>query len=199
MSEGRLPDGTPCTEQTASCARLVREAFESTVDFRAFHALAENTPDTIARYDCQGVRTYANPAMARMAGVSAADLLGKKPSHNDIPQMLAYEATLLDVIRSGQPAEYELSWTGASGHPIISQIRLVPKLGRMAVSNTTASIANRSTTAVILPRTLVLTDVGGIWRAPSAAWPSPAIAWCRAASTATTIGKTSRYNSTSSF
>ncbi|WP_433861553.1 EAL domain-containing protein [Pseudomonas thivervalensis] len=125
----RLPDGTPCTEQTAACARLVREAFENTVDFRAFRALAENTPDTIARYDCQGLRTYANPAMARMAGVSAADLLGKKPSHNNTPQMLAYEATIMEVARSGQPNEYELSWTGASGHPITSQIRLVPERG----------------------------------------------------------------------
>ncbi|SDB11386.1 PAS domain S-box-containing protein/diguanylate cyclase (GGDEF) domain-containing protein [Pseudomonas sp. NFACC23-1] len=124
-----LHDGTPCAEQTAPCARLVREAFESAADFRAFRALAENTPDTIARYDCQAQRTYANPAFARMVGVPAADLLGSKPSQSGIPQMLAYEAALLDVARSGQPTEYELSWTGAGGHLITSQIRLVPECG----------------------------------------------------------------------
>ncbi|KAA8554016.1 putative signaling protein [Pseudomonas frederiksbergensis] len=97
-------------------------------DKLTFCTLVENTPDTIARYDRQCLRTYANPAFAHMAGVSAATLLGKKPSHaSSPPQMLAYEAVLLEVLRSGQPDEYELAWPGADGRLINSHIRIVPE------------------------------------------------------------------------
>ncbi|WP_260954598.1 bifunctional diguanylate cyclase/phosphodiesterase [Pseudomonas citri] len=97
-------------------------------DQSAFRTLAENTPDTIARYDRQCLRVYANPAFARMAGVSVATLLGKKPSDmNHSPQVLAYEAVLMKVLHSGQPDDYELAWLGADGHLITSHIRIVPE------------------------------------------------------------------------
>lgn len=118
---------TPCIARTQT--RFYAECLECSADSQAFRTLAENTPDSIARYDRQAQRTYANPAFARIAGVSPASLLGKKPSDvSSAPEMLAYEATLLEVGHSGQPADYELSWTGANG-PITSQIRLVPELG----------------------------------------------------------------------
>ncbi|WP_434702669.1 EAL domain-containing protein [Pseudomonas sp. Z1-12] len=105
------------------------EDVKASPDSLAFRTLAENTPDSIARYDRQAMRTYANPAFARMVGVPAEVLLGKKPSDaGNTPEMLAYEATLLEVVRSGQPAEHELSWTGGNGL-ITSQIHLVPERG----------------------------------------------------------------------
>lgn len=121
-----LPEPTPHADQAV--AGLHPEGQESTADSQAFRTLAENTPDTIARYDRQAVRTYANPAFARLAGVPAAALLGKKPSDAGTPEMLAYEAVLLEVVRSGQASEHELSWAGADGL-FTSQIRLVPERG----------------------------------------------------------------------
>lgn len=97
-------------------------------DRLAFRNLAENTPDSIARYDPDLLRTYANPALARMAGVAATSLLGKPPSHtNNAPEMLAYETTLLEVLRSGQPSEHMLTWPDAYGCMITSHIRIVPE------------------------------------------------------------------------
>jgi diguanylate cyclase (GGDEF)-like protein/PAS domain S-box-containing protein len=98
-------------------------------DKLAFRTLAENTPDTIARYDEKCLRTYANPALAQMAGVSATALLGVKPSHSSAsPAMLAYETVLQEVLRNGQPDEYELAWPGEDGQMVTSHIRIVPEL-----------------------------------------------------------------------
>ncbi|MGX9566257.1 sensor domain-containing protein [Pseudomonas sp. CFBP 5748] len=114
----------------ATCAGREPAHCESSSDSLAFRTLAENTPDTIARYDRQGQRTYANPAFARMVGLPAQLLLGKRPSDScAIPQLLAYEAVLQEVVRSGQPDEHELSWTGGNGDLITSHIRLVPERG----------------------------------------------------------------------
>ncbi len=96
-------------------------------DTQSFRMLAEHTPDTIARYDRDCIRTYANPAFARLAEVPVEGLLGKKPSHVATAEMLAYEAKLLDVLHSGQPAEHELAWQTPDGRTVISHIRIVPE------------------------------------------------------------------------
>ncbi|MFJ2363510.1 EAL domain-containing protein [Pseudomonas sp. NPDC087697] len=121
--------------RTANFLHIVRDITESKLraeqllsDKLAFRTLAEHTPDTIARYDRDLLRTYANPAFARMIGLSATDVLGKKPSHvSSTPEILAYEATLLEVVRSGHPDEHELAWQGADGRQLISHIRIVPE------------------------------------------------------------------------
>jgi len=92
-----------------------------------FRTLAEHTPDTIARYDRNCLRVYANPAFARLAKMPVAALLGKKPSHYfRTPELLGYENKLLEVLRSGQADEYELAWQSAD-RLIISHIRIVPE------------------------------------------------------------------------
>ncbi|HUE90572.1 bifunctional diguanylate cyclase/phosphodiesterase [Pseudomonas sp.] len=97
-------------------------------DKLTFRTLAEHTPDTIARYDHNCLRTYANPALSRITGVPIAALLGKNPGNgNNSAEMLAYEASLREALRTGQPGEYELTWVTAEGQPIISQIRIVPE------------------------------------------------------------------------
>nr|WP_298142751.1 GGDEF and EAL domain-containing protein [uncultured Pseudomonas sp.] len=97
-------------------------------DTLAFRTLAEHTPDTIARYDRDCLRTYANPALARMAGVPMAALLGKQPSHSSsAAEMLAYEAKLRGVLDSGQAGEHELACCAADGRLLISHIRIVPE------------------------------------------------------------------------
>jgi len=127
-----MQDGAGCITRVFHIARDVTASkrYEQQLlsDKLAFRTLAENTPDTIARYDRQCLRTYANPAFANMAGVSAATLLGKTPSHSSsAPEMLAYEAVLREVLHSGQPDEYELAWPGADGRLITSHIRIVPE------------------------------------------------------------------------
>ncbi len=97
-------------------------------DKQAFRTLAEHTPDTIARYDRNLLRTYANPVFVRMIGLPVTEVLGKKPSHaSSTPEILAYEATLLEVLRSGHPDEHELVWQGFDGRQLISHIRIVPE------------------------------------------------------------------------
>ena len=97
-------------------------------DKSAFRTLAEHTPDTIARYDRNCLRIYANPALARRAGVPVATLLGKKPTHySNHGELLAYEAKLLEVLRTGQASEHELTWLSAHNKLNISHIRLVPE------------------------------------------------------------------------
>jgi diguanylate cyclase (GGDEF)-like protein/PAS domain S-box-containing protein len=127
-----LRNGTGCTPHLLHIARdvTVSKRYERQLinDKQAFRTLTEHTPDTIARYDRDLLRTYANPAFAHMTGFPTKDLLGKKPSHfTNSPEILAYEATLLEVLRSGQPDEYELAWPGADGCLITSLIRIVPE------------------------------------------------------------------------
>lgn len=97
-------------------------------DKSAFRSLAEHTPDTIARYDRNCLWIYVNPALARLAGVPVATLLGKKPTHySNHPELLAYEAKLLEVLRTGQASEHELTLLTADNKLNISHIRLVPE------------------------------------------------------------------------
>lgn len=127
-----LRNGTVCIARLLHVARDVtaskRYERQLPIDTLAFRTLTQHTPDTIARYDQDLLRTYANPAFARITGLPTKDLLGKKPSHvTNIPEILAYEATLLKVLRSGQPDQYELTWPGADGSLITSHIRIVPE------------------------------------------------------------------------
>jgi PAS domain S-box-containing protein len=87
--------------------------------------LIENTPDTIARYDRDCRRTYANPAFAAMAVGGGAALLGKKPSEfPGGPGSDLYEAKISGVFATGEDAHFELKWAGRDGKLICSSIRL---------------------------------------------------------------------------
>jgi len=87
--------------------------------------LIENTPDTIARYDRDCRRVYANPAFAAMAGGERAALLGKTPTEfPGGPASQLYEARIAEVFATGRDALFELKWTGRDGKKICSSIRL---------------------------------------------------------------------------
>jgi diguanylate cyclase (GGDEF)-like protein/PAS domain S-box-containing protein len=95
-----------------------------------FRALAENSPDTISRYDRECRRIYANPALARLAGTTADTLLGKQPSdHTPTANAHAYEKAILDAVASGESQEFELTWPAHDGRMITSQVRLMPEFG----------------------------------------------------------------------
>ena len=93
-----------------------------------FRTIMENTQDTVARYDKECVRTYANPSFAKMAGKSVDELLGKKPTHYyNSPQAIAYEEAILRVCNSAKEEEFEFTWPDADGVMITSLIHLVPE------------------------------------------------------------------------
>ncbi len=87
--------------------------------------LIDNTPDTIARYNRDGIRIFANQALANVieGGLKAA--LGKTPA--EVPggeQSVIYEAKLREVIATGVNIEFELTWPGKNGQTLCSHIRL---------------------------------------------------------------------------
>lgn len=93
-----------------------------------FRALAEHSPDTIARYDRRCRRIYANPAFAKSAGVTIEALIGITPLSQfpDSPQARAYEARIRQVMEIGVEGEFEFTWR-ARDREITSHIRLVPE------------------------------------------------------------------------
>lgn len=93
-------------------------------------SLVENTPDTIARYDRDCRRIYANPKMLAVLGSPKEDALYKTPS--EFPggeSAYAYEQRIHEVLESGKPSDFELTWTGRDGKQSVSYIRLTPEFG----------------------------------------------------------------------
>ena len=85
--------------------------------------LVEQSPDTIARYDREGHRLYANPAFHRLA------LTASRPGRVAVAAEYCgegYRAKLREALESGQEDEFECTWPAASGM-LTSLIRLVPE------------------------------------------------------------------------
>lgn len=97
---------------------------------RNFRALAENAPDNIARYDREARLVYMNPVLERTMGVAGTVFLGRRPVevYPESPGMLAYEEKLLQVLKTGVPAEFEMvsDPIGAS-RPLYDLIRIAPE------------------------------------------------------------------------
>jgi signal transduction histidine kinase len=85
--------------------------------------LVEQSPDTIARYDQEGHRVYANPAFHRLA------LTASLPGRVAVAAEYCgdgYRAKLGEALESGQEDEFECTWPAATG-TLTSLIRLVPE------------------------------------------------------------------------
>ncbi len=98
---------------------------------REFRTLAENSPDNIARYDCEARILYANPALIQTLRISSADLLGKTPMET-VPGELfkEYQQTILSVGATGESSSYEQVVPVEDGkQPQVHYIRLVAELG----------------------------------------------------------------------
>ena len=94
---------------------------------RDFRELAENSLDTIARYDRDCRRVYANPKLIKDMGGDLARILGSTPSQ--FPgggNAHAYEAKLREVIELGAPCDLELYW-GDADKQFCSHIRMSPE------------------------------------------------------------------------
>lgn len=103
---------------------------------RESRTLIENTPDTIARYNRDGIRIFANQALANgiEGGLQAA--LGKTPAETPGgEQANIYEAKLREVVATGANTEFELTWSNRHGQLVCSHIRLTAEFdasGRVA-------------------------------------------------------------------
>lgn len=103
-----------------------RLALEAEKESRIIKTVAENSPDVIIRYDVDGRRTYANPKAQELLGV----VLGKSPSEETpIIDKERYITQLHNVIKTGQEASFEITYTNALGTIDYSHIRMVPEFG----------------------------------------------------------------------
>ncbi|NOU46675.1 MAG: PAS domain S-box protein [Bacteroidales bacterium] len=94
-----------------------------------FRTLAENSPDVIVRYDREGRRIYVNPEFERVNGLTAAEVLGKKPmelSAELAPMADVFTARLMEIMESGKITKIDLSWT-KDGKLICWFVRAVPE------------------------------------------------------------------------
>lgn len=100
---------------------------------QAFRAVAENSPDIIARYDTQCRRVYVNPAMQVIFGLPLNAILDKT-SIDLLPLTQVFSATYLEsvreVLQSGQEQQKEFSFHTIRGEACWGHTRLVPELAR---------------------------------------------------------------------
>ena len=106
---------------------------------QAFRTLVENSPDTIARYDRDCRRVYANPRLAATLGGEMVRILGSTPA--ELPggaSALEYMAMLRLVLASGRESNFELRWRSGDAEQC-SQVRMTPEFDQAgAVSHVLA-------------------------------------------------------------
>lgn len=93
----------------------------------AFRAMAENTPDTIARYDREFRRIYSNPSLQNL--IEGASLCGKKPADKNLPSDSSegYQKALEEAMETGREVEYTLRWQAPDDRIIWSHTRIIPE------------------------------------------------------------------------
>lgn len=98
---------------------------------REFRALAEHSPDIIARFDANFRYLYANPAIEKVTGLAVDSFLHKTNLETGLPPSFAssYEQALKQVIVTGQEYVAELQFKNGP-EPHFLHTRLVPEFDR---------------------------------------------------------------------
>jgi PAS domain S-box-containing protein len=94
-----------------------------------FRTLAENSPDTIIRYDRECRRIYVNPAFEQTTGISANQALNRQSDGQwqaDLP-LDDYKIRLRQVAETGAPCEIIMGWPDQNGDPATHSLRMVPE------------------------------------------------------------------------
>jgi len=109
-------------ERTEGCAHDIaeRKRLEALLQRRehSYRTLVENLPDPLFRYDTECRRTYVSPAVERITGKAAADLLGKTPADAPLATGVQNERLLADiraVLASGTPVVSEIEYHAPDG------------------------------------------------------------------------------------
>lgn len=98
---------------------------------KEFRTLAENSPDTIARFDKQCRRTYVNPAFERILGLPAKEVLGERPSETTpVENAFAFERQLQEVLKSGKEFTLETPYCDASGKCGMGHVHMLPEFNQ---------------------------------------------------------------------
>lgn len=97
-----------------------------------FHALVEQSPDVIIRYDRNCRRIYVNPAYEKLAGAPAATLLGRTPMESSILTEVAtpYQNMIMRVIATGAPGEIQLNLSTPGDKQLFHHVRAAPEFDR---------------------------------------------------------------------
>jgi len=97
---------------------------------RAFRSLADNVPDNIVRYDCEGRVLYVNPCLERTLGHRADDMLGRT-AREIAPdgRFDRLERAVRQVAASGECIEIEQTVPGPRGETRYHVIRIVAEAG----------------------------------------------------------------------
>lgn len=97
---------------------------------REFRNLAEHLPDYIARYDREGRWVYLNRLLSELLGIEARDVLGVRAQGCGGPNgNSAYLKCLENVLRTGQPAEIDITWPDTGSGVRYHNIRFIPERG----------------------------------------------------------------------
>lgn len=100
---------------------------------REYRSLAENSPDTIVRYNRACQRIYVNPAYEKYSGKTAFQALGTTPielSHVAPAAAADYQQQLMQVFETGKVTSIELDWRKDDGQRQVQQIVAVPERDR---------------------------------------------------------------------
>lgn len=93
-----------------------------------FRALVENSPDFIARYDQKFRRIYVNPAIQKLFGIRAEELLGKSPSDKSpLSTPKIYIEHLQKVFNTAQESVAEIPFRTSKGEMHWGHMRFVPE------------------------------------------------------------------------
>ncbi|MBL6987354.1 MAG: PAS domain S-box protein [Methylobacter sp.] len=97
---------------------------------REFRTLAENSPDSIIRYDSNCRRTYVNRAYEIATNTQRADIVGKTPLddwHLTTPNAYEYTKLLQRVIATGKAERFETQLFGADDSSHYFSMQFVPE------------------------------------------------------------------------
>ncbi len=96
---------------------------------KRFRTLAENSPDMITRFDRRNRHTYANPAAAKVYGLSQEEIVGK--TYGELrrdPEQVRFLETYYEIVfATGKPEAMEFQYTSPTGKEYYFNTKIVPE------------------------------------------------------------------------
>ena len=96
---------------------------------KRFRTLAENSPDMIIRFDRQNRHTYANPAAAKVYGLSQEEIVGK--TYGELrrdPEQVRFLETYYEIVfATGKPEAMEFQYKSPTGKEYYFDTKIIPE------------------------------------------------------------------------
>jgi PAS domain S-box-containing protein len=119
---------------------LQEELFRQKQDFKA---LADDSPDIIARFDRQLSYVYVNPAISKVTGIPPSSCIGKTNKDLSIPENQSeYTQALNKVFETGKELRVEFSLRSSDHQLRYFQARLVPETAQNGAVQYVLSVAH---------------------------------------------------------